>query len=418
MANEAQPGTWLTARRVRAHGLLIGAILWSVYLWTLATPGLRDRNDNLKGTDFLHFYVLGWLAREHRGVDLYDMNAQALEAGRLLPQAAGIRYLPLYPPQVSLFLEPLASFSYAGALTIWWISNALLYGMSCYGLWHVCPGLRAHGAMIALLAAAFPPFFHLIAWGQTSGIAIGCFTVVYLVLRRRLDFLAGLALGCLVFKPQLGLAAAIVFAAIGAWKIVAGASLSAFVQLSLGVLYYGVEPLRTWFRTLLKVRQVLPLLEPRPYQTHSLRSFWTLLVPWPALSLCLYVATAILVLVIAIAMWRRSQTVPLSLRYSSLLLTTVLVSPHLTVYDLVILAPALLLLSDWLLSQAPTRTRECFGTLVYLVYVLPLVGPLARWTHVQLSVIAMCILLYLIGRVSGAELRNAQPTDTARIVPA
>jgi len=37
--------------------LILGVALWSIYLWTVATPGLRDRNGNLKGTDFLHFYI-------------------------------------------------------------------------------------------------------------------------------------------------------------------------------------------------------------------------------------------------------------------------------------------------------------------------------------------------------------------------
>jgi hypothetical protein len=38
------------------------------------------------------------------------------------------------------------------------------------------------------------------------------------------------------------------------------------------------------------------------------------------------------------------------------------------------------------------------GTLLYLVYMLPLLGPLARWTHVQLSVVAMAAGIYAIWR--------------------
>src|SRR5690242_11416522 len=66
MTDGTQYAGWLTPRRLRAHGLIVGLALWSIYLWTLATPGLRDRNGNLKGTDFLHFYTLGRIAREHR----------------------------------------------------------------------------------------------------------------------------------------------------------------------------------------------------------------------------------------------------------------------------------------------------------------------------------------------------------------
>jgi hypothetical protein len=93
---------------LRAHGSILAVCLWSFYAWNLATPGRRDRNGNLKGTDFLHLYTLGSLAAAHRGADLYDMNAQAALATTRVPEAAGTRYLPLYPPQVSIILAPLA----------------------------------------------------------------------------------------------------------------------------------------------------------------------------------------------------------------------------------------------------------------------------------------------------------------------
>ena len=84
---------------------------------------------------------------------------------------------------------------------------------------------------------------------------------------------------------------------------------------------------------------------------------------------------------------------PLSLRFSALLLATVLLAPHLTVYDLVILAPAFLLLSDWLVNE-PGDAEQHLKLLLYLGYALPLLGPLARWTHLQLSVLVMTALLY------------------------
>ena len=85
------------------------------------------------------------------------------------------------------------------------------------------------------------------------------------------------------------------------------------------------------------MRDVLPLLEPRLYQTHSLRSFWSLLLPWPRVAFALYVVSALAVLVLAVRVWKSGASLPV--RFSALLLATVLVSPHLTVYDLVILAP-------------------------------------------------------------------------------
>jgi hypothetical protein len=395
--------SFLTARRLRAHGTILALCLWSVYFWNIAAPGMLDRAGNLKGTDFLHFYTLGSLALAHRGADLYNLRAQAELAAQRVPAAAGIRYLPLNPPQVSLFFAPLARLSYSWALILWLAFSILLYGFCCYAVWRACPNLRHHKLAVLVLALAFPAFWHLVAWGQTSALALACFTLGFFSLRAKREFLAGLAFGCLIFKPQLGLAVAIVFLITVRWKIIAGAILSALAQLSVAWLYYGPAPLREWMQVLLDIPHLLPLLEPKPYQTHCLRTFWTMLVPWPSASLALYVISAILVAGLTVACWR--SRMPLSLRYSALLLSTVLLAPHLTVYDLVILAPAFLLLSDWVVTQPDDVTPQ-IKLLLYLAFALPLLGPLARWTHLQLSVPVMAALLFEIGKrtsFSGCE---------------
>jgi len=403
------PRSWLTAKRLRAHGLLLAVTLWGLYVWTLATPGLPDRNHNLKGTDFLHFFTLGSLALERHGADLYDIDAQAALAARRVPTAEGIRYLPLYPPQVSLLFAPFAHLAYSWALALWWLCSATVYSICCYAVWRSCPHLEQHGLTVSILAAGFPGFFNLIAWGQTSALALACFTILFFLLQKKRDFLAGIVLGCLIFKPQLGLAAGILFVLLGAWKIVIGAILSAAAQLSIGVLYYGIAPLRAWFSTLWNVGAMSALLEPKPYQTHSLRTFWSMLIPWSSLSIGLYVISATIMIVWTILVWKRSQD--WALRFSLLLLATVLVSPHLTVYDLVILAPAFLLLSDWAIAHCESPETSLIGTMLYLAYVLPLAGPLLRRTHVQLSVVAMLILAYLI--MKSIESDNAsQPLES------
>ena len=382
----------LNARRLRAHGSILAFCLWSVYLWNMTTPGLLDRAGNLKGTDFLHFYTLGSLALAHRGADLYSMRVQAAFSAQRVPAAAGIVYLPLYPPQVSLFFAPFARMSYPCALALWLTLSSLTYLLCCYAIFRACPNLRNHKLTTAILALAFPAFWHLVAWGQTSALALACFTAAYFALRAQHEFLAGLALGCLIFKPQLAIAAAIVFVITFRWRIILGAILSALAQLTAAWLYYGVGAVRDWIRILRNVPHLLPLLEPRLYQTHCLRTFWTMLVPWPLISLALYVITAFLISVLTVTCWRSPS--PLPLRYSALLLATILLAPHLTVYDLVILAPAFLLISNWIVSESRDPAGTGFKLLLYLAFVLPLVGPLARWTHLQLSVPVMAALLY------------------------
>jgi hypothetical protein len=388
--------SWLTARRIRAHGLLLAVCLWSFYALDMSTPSLRNRTGLIKGTDFLHFYTLGSIALQKRGDLLYDVKAQTALVQQLVPEGAGNVYVPLYGPQVSLLFGPLARTSYPAALTIWLLLNTVIYGMCCYLVWKNCTNLRAEPWTVLIAALAFPGFFHLMAWGQTSALALLCFTLTFLALSKNRPYLAGLAIGSLILKPQLGLAAAVIFVFAREWKLIAAAILTALAQLSIGWLYYGTPVMKEYLRALINVRDVLPMLEPRPYQMHSLRAFWSLLIPWTPLAFAFYVVTAVAVLAVAGRYWRSSTS--LGLRFSLLMLATVLVAPHLTVYDLLILAPAFLLLADWAVRNAAGSSAPIISALLYLCYPLFLLGPLARFTHLQLSVLAMTGLLLLIDR--------------------
>lgn len=395
---------WITGRRLRAHGTILAICLWSVYGWIIATPGLRDRNGNLKGTDFSHLYTLGSVALTHRAADsaeLYDTDAQAKLMANRIPGAAGIAYIPMYPPQVSIFFAPLAALPYGAALIFWLVISVLVYGLCCYAFWSACPHLHNAGWTVLLLAIASPGFFHLIVWGQTSAMALACFTAAFFFLRAEKPFLAGLALGCLMFKPQLGIAAAFIFIYAGAWRVIAGGLLSSAAQLAVPAIYYGAESLRAWVRVMRSVAYNVALLEPRPYQTHNVRIFWTLLLPGRTLPFALYVVSALVILGLTATIWTRRPTLPLGLRYSALLLASILVAPHLIVYDLVILAPVFLLMADWIIERSsittPLVSAPAMRVLLYLTYLSPLVsGPIARWTHFQISVVLMSVLVYFI----------------------
>jgi hypothetical protein len=387
----------LTLRRIRVHAALIAIALWSAFAWDYSTPGLHDRNGLLKGTDFLHFYTIGTLAREGREAQLYDVEAQMKLAGERVPAAKGLVYVPFYGPQVALLFAPLAALSYGRALAVWLLVNAVLYAVCCWLVWRQCPALRRNPGTVALAALAFPAFFHLVTWGQTSGLALVCLTLIFLALRGGSRFRAGLAFGLLFFKPQLGLAGCVIFLLAGEWRILAGAAVTAAAQLAIAWLYFGRAVLQDYFRHLYDAPAVLHLLEPKLYQLHSLRGFWDLLVPEHRIAAALYLVSAVVVLALAFRTWQRARS--LDLRFSALLLATVLVAPHLTIYDLLILAPAFLMLANWTIHHGVPAVR----VLVYLCFVLPLIGPLARWTHVQVTVIAMAVLLYWLEKRCAAK---------------
>jgi hypothetical protein len=147
--------------------------------------------------------------------------------------------------------------------------------------------------------------------------------------------------------------------------------------------------------------------EPKPYFMHSLRSFFSMLLPWPRAALVCSLVLSACVLAWALRGWRSGG--PLALKFSLLLFATVLVDPHLHAYELVVLVPALLLTSDWL-ARADRATAGPLGPVMYLSFLLPLVGPLALVTRVQFSVVAFGAAAFLLGR---ALVSSQQPSIVA-----
>jgi hypothetical protein len=385
-----RPGPWLRPGRLRAHAALLALCLWGAFAAGISAPGLRDRSGILKGSDFLQFYVAGALAREGRAEDLYDYAAHVAEGQRRVPESKGTTYLPVYGPQVAVFFAPLARLPYGTALAVWLVASALLYAACVAAVWRTCPRLRPHAATVALLAVANPPLFSLIGCGQSSALALAAVSVSWLALRAGHRLAAGFALGCLAYKPQLALGAGLVLLAAGETRIVAGAALAGLIQLAGALLALGAAPVRDYAGVALQLGELAPTLGFKLHQMHSLRAFFELLVPGPGAPVAWAVGSAS-ALALAHRIWRSG--LPLAERFSGLLVAGALVNPHQYMYDLVILTPAWLLLADGALAAPGRPGMRGSGAFLYAAFLLPALGPLARFTHLQLSVPALAGVL-------------------------
>ena len=105
-----------------------------------------------------------------------------------------------------------------------------------------------------------------------------------------------------------------------------------------------------------RVGEIADVLEPIPYQMQSLRSFFSVLMPWPDVAFAAYVLAAAAVIGLAARCWRTAA--PLELRYSILLLATVLANPHVNPYDLVVIAPVFILVANGQSRAAGTDGRS------------------------------------------------------------
>jgi len=391
--------------------MLLAVCLWGVCAVDFSTPGLFDRAGNIKFQDFLSFYISGKLITQARAAQLYDDETRTHEmlaivqahvatdaSVRPVPSVASVRLPNLYGPQFALLFVPISRLPFLIAAQIWVILNLILYGMCVYVVWKSCPALTSHLWTVALAAVAFPPLFHFFVRGQNSVLVLACFTAAFLGFHTRYDWLAGVALGFLIFKPQFLVAIPLVLLLSHAWKPLAGLIISAAAQLAVTRIYFGPAVMHAYFVTILHASRWLNSAEVplAPIQMHSLRAFWLLLIPWPPAAFALYVLSSIVILWIASSIWKSSS--PLALRFSALTLAAVLVNPHLFIYDLLVLAPAFLFLVDWTLANPQHPAAPSLQLSLYLAFMLPLLGPLSQWTHLQLSVPIFVALLWILWR--------------------
>ena len=284
--------------------------------------------------DFISFWAAAKLAMSGWPAAAYDNEVlRALQA-----QHVAFRWdvaeMPFpYPPAFLLVLIPFAALPFAAGMAAW--SLATLAG------W-----LAVVGRMFprsGWLALGFPPVYANAAVGQNGFLTAALFAGGLSLLPRR-PFIAGLVLGCLAIKPQLGLLLPVALLAAREWRAIAGAAVSSVAVILLGLAAFGLDSSRAW-------------LAQMPLYAEIARDG---LVGWPKLA-SVYAAArqaglaagpaiaihAAVALIAAAIVWRvwRSDAERLE-KCSVLIAATMLASPYLFFYDAVILAIPLLFLAE------------------------------------------------------------------------
>jgi len=387
-------------REAKGHAAITATILWATLLVAFVIPGDRFVTGDLKGADFVYFYTLGTVAFDGdypRAADDEYLYARQLQ---LVPASSGDHHISVYPPTAALFFRPLAALPYRLAVVLWAMLTLAGYAASIFLIWRRFRRLLPDGRFTAVAAAAFPPLWYLVLYGQTTVIPLLALTLAWLAFDGHRPIAAGVAVGLLAMKPQFGLVFAVVLLAAGNWRVVFGVMLSVASQLGLVVMTMGSQALVRYAETLQQLRSVQEQLEPSPYRMHSLRVLTDQLPG--GVATVMWLAMVALIVVVALMVWRSNA--PLSLRFSSMVIGTVLVSPHLFVYDAAVLVIPLLLTGAWVESQRPPW-RFAFWQAVYATFILFLF-PTARVIRVQGSVLVMLWMFFQVQRAARRPIRT------------
>ena len=327
-ASPSPQSRW-TARRLTVWGTGLLVLSWFIYAYTMSTPGLIDRAGRFKGTDHIYFFVMGSLMEDGRADDLYSPDAHLAEGRRRIDPSLAL-YAPYsnYGPQIAWAFMPLARLSYAGSLTLFLLFTAVCYALAVWLIWRDLPELARYGPLVALLAAASPLFLSLFRYAQLSAITLLLFSLALAAIRRDRRFLAGIALGTMIFKPTLGVLVGITLIAAGEWRIVAGAAAAATAQVALAWSVSSTAVMREYVDVLWRLLRNPSLVQIHPTEVHSLRGFLQLLIPQSPLVGLVSLLGTLAMLAAALHVWR--SRCELGVRWGVLVLLTILASPHLS----------------------------------------------------------------------------------------
>ena len=378
------------------HAILGATLLWiGAVVVTFAGPGDRSIAGPLKGADFVHFYTLGHLAAAHRVDAIYDIKTLHDAQVALVPASKPDLYPPVYPPQAALLFTPFSGWSYRPALLIWSAVTMALYGAIVWSVWRRVADRLSNRRLIVAAAIVFPPFWNLVLFGQISILIVAAFWLGWLALERGRSYLAGAAFGLLALKPQFGIPLAVIVLAGGEWRMLAGAVASVAAQAVIIWSALGASVFTAFAASLRITLTYVDLLESKPFNSHSLRAV-TRLVP-NAIGVPLWLLLSGIVLWYTVRVWKSDA--PLRVRLGVVMLASLLVNPHVIVYDVTLLALPLLWFGAYMLEPPRREVAPAFGVLIYWLFVALLI-PTARVIGLQVSVPLMMGLLVWMSRAA------------------
>jgi hypothetical protein len=374
---------WLNRKRLTVYPRMCLTIFVAAsVVWVMLSNHMVDRKGRPLGVDFIIYWSASHIALTGHPADAYSIPL-LFRSLKLTVPASNEVFTFFYPPPFYLVISPLALLPYLVAYFVFILSTLAGYVL-------VFRRITTNATAMWCLAGfsgVFVTAFH----GQNGFLTASLAAASLLSLRKR-PILAGVFLGLLVIKPHLALFFPVALIAIGAWRTLATAAITATAFTAISTAVLGFDTVRAFVGSLHYARI---FLEDGSLPWGKMPATFTLLrllgtpVPWA------YAAHGCVAVTAGVAVWHvwRSSN-DWQLRSAALMTATFLGSPYLFDYDLAWLAfpiawLALIGLRDgWLRGE-----RE----ILVIAWLLPvLIVPVVRTLHLQMGPLVIAALLWMI----------------------
>jgi alpha-1,2-mannosyltransferase len=383
-----------------AHQLLrAGAVLALIVFGSFCAMWVQWQMSALRislvSGDFVSFWTAGELVLEGHAADAYNEVPHFFKEIALHGDPDTWAYLAFfYPPYVLLLCAGFALLPYLAALSLWLVTTCAAYAAALRAL--VPKDLRDREA-VWILFLGYPAVLVNAGFGQNGFLSTALLGGAAVWLDRR-PALAGLCLGCLSYKPQLGVVVPLALAVAGRWRCFAAAAATVLVLAAAATLAFGVDIWPAFLADMSDSRRNWM----EAYNPLYLR-FWITIFGFVRLHggplLLAYGAQAMVSVTAILLLVRALLLRPPGVRSGTAEVAAITAcipfcSPFMLEYDLVILAVPMV----WLLSEALRHGfRRGEGAALAVAFAAPMLFKLTLLDNVmKLSAMAAAALLFVM----------------------
>ena len=397
-----QSGEWLTAARARGYSLILLGLCTIVFAgWIAMSDGLIDRNGKPIGTDFSNVYAAGTLTWQGRPAEAYEPALQhaaekAVFGGRDVPFFGWH-----YPPFFFAIAVLVASLPYAWGLSIW-----LVAGLAAY--------LAVMRAILPrpetlLIAAAFPAVFVNIGHGQNGFLTAALLGGALHLIDRR-PWIAGVLIGCLAYKPQFGVLIPVALLAGGRWSSIGAAAATVATLLAVSFATLGGDVWHAFAASMNFTQTVV--LEQGGTGWEKIQSVFSAVRMWGAGVHAAYAVQIALALTLAASLaWLWQSDAAFDLKASALASGSLLATPYVLDYDLVVLAIAVAFFARHGLSRG---FRDYEISLLAAAWIVPLLSrAVAGFTGIPLGLLVLLAIYVLTLQRAVRDRKKSTSGDAA-----
>lgn len=398
-------GAWLTRERVRHIGWIsLGVGVLLLLVLAAGANGTLDARGRPLGTDFSGVWTAGQMVLNGRAPQAWDWAAHQAVQDRT--HGPGVPFFGWhYPPPFLLVAALLASMPYLVALLVW---QAASFAAVAAVLRRIVP--RRETVLLALAA----PVTLICATHGHNGFLTAALLGGGLLLLERRPWLAGILLGCLLYKPQFALLIGPLLLLTRNWRALVGATASAGALTGFTLQLWGWPVWQAFFDSLPLTRSVV--IEAGATGFHKIMSPFAAARLWGGSVEAAYAVQALATLFAACAMlWTILSERPL-VRNAAVCAATVICTPYVMDYDHVVVGVGIaFLVADGRLHGWRPYEKSALA----LIWFTPMIARTgALYTGVPLGLLSAALLLFLAVRRVPAPSLTALPFRRSRAASA